>query len=68
MVKNLLAIAGNMGLIPDSERSVEKKMSTYSSILAWEISWTGTGWATVHGILQAKILEQVAISYSRGSF
>ena len=40
VVKNPPANAGDMGLIPGSERSLEKKMATHSSILAWEIPWT----------------------------
>ena len=39
-VKNPPANAGDMGLIPGFERSLEKEMATQSSILAWEISWT----------------------------
>ena len=31
---------GDMGLIPGSGRSPEKKMITHSSILTWEIPWT----------------------------
>ena len=44
MVKNSPGDAGDggdMGLIPKSGRSLEKEMPTDSSILAWEISWTG---------------------------
>ena len=40
VVKNLPANAGDMGLIPGSERSLCKEMATHSSILAWEIHWT----------------------------
>ena len=29
-----------MGLIPGLGRSLEKKMATHSSILAWKIPWT----------------------------
>ena len=36
-VKNLPANAGDTGLIPGSGRSLEEKMATHSSILAWEI-------------------------------
>ena len=32
--------AGDLGSIPGSERSPEKKMATHSSILAWRIQWT----------------------------
>ena len=32
--------AGEPGSIPGLENSLEEKMSTHSSILAWEIPWT----------------------------
>ena len=32
--------AGDPGLIPGSGRSLEKKMATHFSILAWRIPWT----------------------------
>ena len=41
VVKNLPANAKDTGLIPGSETSLEKSMATHSSILAWEIPWTG---------------------------
>ena len=31
--------AGNVGFIPGSKISLEKEMTTHSSILAWEIPW-----------------------------
>ena len=37
VVKNPPATAGGMDLIPGSEDPLEKKMTTHSSILAWEI-------------------------------
>ena len=43
MVKNPLASAGDVrdtGSIPGSGRSLEKEMSTHSSILAGRIKWT----------------------------
>ena len=43
VVKNLPAHAGgtgDLGVIPGSGRSPEKKMATHSSIRAWEIPWT----------------------------
>ena len=40
VVKNLPANAGDMGLIPGSDRFPEKEMTTHSRILAWEIPWT----------------------------
>ena len=43
VVKNLHANAGDIrdtGLIPASRRSLEKRMATHFSILAWRIPWT----------------------------
>ena len=43
VVKNPPANAGatgDVGLIPGSGRSLEKKMATHPSILAWRILWT----------------------------
>ena len=43
MVKNPPANAGDArdpGSIPGLGRSLEKKMATHSSILAWEVPWT----------------------------
>ena len=40
-VKNPLANAGDVGLIPQSEDSLEKEIATHSSILAWKSPWTG---------------------------
>ena len=45
------------------EDLLEKEMATHSSILAWKIPWT----IAYHGIFQARVLEWVAISFSRGS-
>ena len=40
MVKNPPADAGDAGSIPGWEDTLEWKMATHSSILAWEIAWT----------------------------
>ena len=32
--------AGDLGSIPGLGRSLEKEMTTHSSILAWKIQWT----------------------------
>ena len=39
--KDYACNAGDPGLIPGLGRSLEKGMATHSSILAWEIPWTG---------------------------
>ena len=47
VVKNPPANAGDAGLIPGSEDPQEEEMTTHSSILAWEITWTeepGSPW------------------------
>ena len=40
VVKNLPAIARDVGSVPGSGGPLEKGVSTHSSILAWEIPWT----------------------------
>jgi len=40
VVKNLLANAGDAGLIPGSLRFLYEEKATHSSILDWEILWT----------------------------
>ena len=48
MVKNPPANAGDMGLIPGREDSLEKEIATHSGILAWRIPRTeepGTLWS-----------------------
>ena len=40
-VKNQPVNAGHVSSVPGSGRSLEKEMVTHSSILAWEIPWTG---------------------------
>ena len=40
MVENLLANAGDLGLILGQEDSLKKEMTAYYSILAWEIPGT----------------------------
>ena len=47
MVKNPPANAGDA-------RDLEKEMATHSSILAWKLPWTGSWWATVHGIPKSR--------------
>ena len=54
VVKNLLANAGDTGLIPGWGRSLKKETATHSSILAWEIPW-----AEEAGRLQSMWLQRV---------
>ena len=35
------------------EDHLEKEMTTHSSILAWEIPWTGAWWSAVHGVAES---------------
>ena len=57
LVNNPPADAGDMGLIPGLGRSTGKGMTTYTSILAWEILGKpmdrGAWWATVHRVAKA---------------
>ena len=36
------------------EESLEKEMTTHSSILAWEIPQPGAWWTTVHGVTKSQ--------------
>ena len=58
MVKNLLANAGDMGLIPGLGRSPGEgngNVATHSRILAWEIPWTEeSGWLQSIGSQRAR--------------
>ena len=50
------------------EDLLQKEMATHSSILAWKTPWTIAHQSPLSmGILQARILEWVAIPFSRGS-
>ena len=51
--------AGDVGLIPGLEESLEKEMATHSSILAYEISW-----AEESGQLQSMKLQKNQIQLS----
>ena len=66
-VKSLPAVQGIQDQSLGREDLPEKLMATHSSILAWKIPRTEKPGATVHGILQARILEWVAFSFSKGS-
>ena len=50
MVKCLTAMWDTWDRPLGQEESLEKKLATYSSILAWEIPWTEEPVATVHGV------------------
>ena len=47
------------------EDSLEKEVSVHSSILAWEIPWTGVWWATVYGVAKS---QQTRLSHSSQLF
>ena len=66
MIKNLPAMWEIWVQSLGREDPLKKGMATHSSILAWEILQTEEpgGLHTVHGILQAKILEWVAFPSS----
>ena len=40
MVQWVKTVPGDMGLIPELGRSLEKEMATHPSILTWKIPWT----------------------------
>ena len=61
MVKNLLAMRETRVRSLSWEDPLEKEMATHSSILIWEIPWTGGAWqATVHGITNLDMSEQLS--------
>ena len=62
LVKNLPAMWETWVLSLGWEDPLEKGKATHSSVLAWRIPWT-----VVHEILQVRILEWVALPFSRGS-
>ena len=68
MVKNPPANEGDVGLIPGSRRSPGAGNSNplQYSCLENPMDWSLPG-SPIHGIFQARILEWVAISSSRGS-
>ena len=66
VVKNLPAMWETWVQSLDWEDPLQKGMATHSSILAWRIPMDrGTWQATVHGTIQARILEWVAFPFSR---
>ena len=64
-----------MSLNLSTAYALEKEMAVHSSILAWTIPWTerpqtidcGLSGSFVYGILQARILQWLVISFSGGS-
>ena len=51
MVKNLPAMLETWVQFPGQEDSLEKRMATHSSILAWRIPWTEEpGWLQSIGL------------------
>ena len=49
-----------MGLIPGLGRSPGEEMATHSSILAGRTPWRGAWWATVHGVAESDLIEQLS--------
>ena len=67
--------AGDQGSVPRLERSLEKGMGTHSSVLVAQSCLTlcdpmdcSPPGSSAPGILQARILERVAIPFSKGIF
>ena len=60
VVKNSSANERDAGSIPASGRSPGKGMATYSSILAWEMSWTEeTGRPQFMGLQESNMTLQL---------
>ena len=54
LVKNLPAMKDTWVRSLDQEDPLEKRMATYSSILAWRVPIDrGAWWTTVHGVAQS---------------
>ena len=67
-VKNLPAMRETWVQFLGWEDPLEEGTATHSSILAWTVFMDRGAWRdTVHGVLQARILEWVAFPFSRGS-
>ena len=49
-VKNLPVVQETQVGYLGREEPLEKEMATHSSVLAWEIPWTGAWGAMVHGV------------------
>ena len=56
VIKKPPANAGDVGLIPGSERSFGGRNGTHCRILAWKIPWTEEpgGLHTVHGVARVR--------------
>ena len=59
MVKNLPTILETQVQSLDQEYSLKKGMATHFSILAWRIAWTEEQRATVHGVAESDMTEQL---------
>ena len=64
MVKNLPAMWEIWVQSLCQEDPLEKKMATHSSIRAWRIPKDrGAWWATVHGVAELDMIEQLSTCY-----
>ena len=59
MVKNLPTMQEIWVRSLGWEDSLEKGMATHSSILAWRIPWVEESGATVHGVEESDMTEQL---------
>ena len=64
VVKNLPTMQETQVQSLGWEDPLEKGMATHSSILAWRIPWTEKPWATVHGVAELDMTEQLTLSVS----
>ena len=57
--------AGDLGSIPGLGRSLEKRMATHTSILAWRIPMDRGAWrATVHDCKELDSTEQLSTAHA----
>ena len=48
-------------MIPGWEDPLEKGIATHSGILAWKIPWTEELGATMHGVTESDMTEQLTL-------
>ena len=69
LVKNLPAMWETWVLSLGWEDPLGKEMAIHTGILAWEIPWTGTWQATVHGVAkESDTTERLTLSLSSENF
>ena len=64
----VIAMFGEAGRESTALQEIKLLFSSLSHVLLYELMESSLPGISVHGIFQARILEWVAISFSRGSF